>query len=125
MPIPPTQPCLPIFITDLFVAIFHCIGIAVVVGENLVTCTHPCEPTRVSIPVSITKPNPVEIDSIEEHFVDHIVAAQPHGCRWRYLVCWQGEGPEGDEWLPGHELDECKALDDWIAKHLTDGIFKK
>jgi len=72
---------------------------------------------------ALHKPDPVEIDSIEEHFVDQIVAAQLRGRGWQYLVCWQGEGPEGDEWLPGRKLDECKALDDWLAKHPTDGIF--
>ena len=74
-------------------------------------------PTR-----ALHKPMPIEIDGVEEHFVDHIVAARPRGCGWQYLVRWQGEGPEGDEWLPGRELNECEALDNWLAKHPTDGI---
>ena len=74
---------------------------------------------------ALHKPKPVEIDGVEEHFVDHIVAARPRGRGWQYLVRWKGEGPEGDEWLPGRELDDCEALDNWLAKHPTNGIFKK
>ena len=74
---------------------------------------------------ALHKPKPVEIDGVEEHFVDHIVAARPRGCGWQYLVRWQGEGPEGDEWLPGRELNNCEALNNWLAKHPTDGIFKR
>jgi hypothetical protein len=74
---------------------------------------------------ALHKPKPVEIDGIEEHFINHIVAARPRSRGWQYLVRWQGEGPEDDEWLPSHKLDDCKALDNWLAKHPTNGIFKK
>lgn len=67
------------------------------------------------------KPDPIEIDGFEEHYIDHVVAARPHGRGWQYLVRWKGEGPEGDEWLPGRNLDDCAALDDWLAKHPNDG----
>ena len=29
---------------------------------------------------------------------------------------WHGEGPEGDIWLNEEELEECEALDTWLAK---------
>jgi hypothetical protein len=34
----------------------------------------------------------------------------------QYKVRWQGEGPEGDIWLPASELEDCAALDDWQAR---------
>jgi hypothetical protein len=40
-----------------------------------------------------------------------------------YRVRWQGEGPEGDKWLPAEELTDCEALDTWAArKATTDSI---
>jgi len=33
----------------------------------------------------------------------------------RYLVRWVGQGPEHDLWLPEKELEDCEALDIWIA----------
>jgi hypothetical protein len=34
----------------------------------------------------------------------------------QYLVRWRGYGPEDDRWLPGWELDDCEALDLWLAQ---------
>ena len=33
---------------------------------------------------------------------------------------WQGEGPEGNKWLPAWELEDCEALDVWLAQ--TQGL---
>ncbi|KIY53669.1 hypothetical protein FISHEDRAFT_21930, partial [Fistulina hepatica ATCC 64428] len=40
----------------------------------------------------------------EEYFADRIIDECWHGCSFQYLVHWVGEGPEGDLWLPCHEL---------------------
>lgn len=63
------------------------------------------------------KPDPIQIDGSEEHFVDYIVRSRRRGRGRQYLVRWQGEGPEGDVWLPRHELDNCEALDTWLAEN--------
>ena len=41
--------------------------------------------------------------------------AHHHGHGWQYLVHWQGYSQEHDKWLPGAELQECQALDNWLA----------
>ena len=54
-------------------------------------------------------------DSDEEYFVEHILDAQRRGRSYQYLVRWQGYGQEHDKWLPGSELQDCEALDLWLA----------
>ena len=68
------------------------------------------------------KPSPVVIEGAEEHFVDCIVAARRRGRGWQYLVRWQGEGSEGDVWLPQREIEDCEALDNWLAEHPETGL---
>src|SRR6266404_3293192 len=67
-------------------------------------------------------PPPVTIDSQAEHFLDKIIDE----CQWhghtQYLMRWQGEGPEGDLWLPASELEACEALDAWQAKRTRNKL---
>lgn len=63
------------------------------------------------------KPKPVQIGGSEEHFIDHIVRCRRRGKGRQYLVRWKGEGPEGDVWLPRSELEDCEALDTWLAEN--------
>ncbi len=61
-------------------------------------------------------PPPVTIDGQSEHFLDKIDDERQWHGNMQYLVHWQGEGPEGDLWLPTSELEDCEALDTWQAK---------
>jgi len=54
-------------------------------------------------------------DGEEEQFIDKILDACRHGQCYQYLVCWHGFGHEHDEWLPGSELEDCEALNIWLA----------
>ena len=54
-------------------------------------------------------------DSHEEQYIDRILDARRRGRGYQYLVRWWGFGHEHDEWLPGSELEDCKALDIWLA----------
>jgi hypothetical protein len=65
-------------------------------------------PARALMP-----PDPVTIDGEKEFFIDKIVDQRRRGRGWQYLVRWRGEGPEGDKWLPGRDLEDCEALDEW------------
>ena len=58
-------------------------------------------------------PEPVTIDGQQEFFIDRIVDERMRGKKTLYRVRWQGEGPEGDLWLPADELADCEALDVW------------
>jgi hypothetical protein len=60
-------------------------------------------------------PPVVTPDSIEEFFVEEIIDSCPRGRGWQYLICWSGYGPEHDCWLPHTALDDCEALDCWLA----------
>lgn len=58
-------------------------------------------PSRALVPTT-----PVTINDQQDFFIDKIV--DKCRCRKRTLcICWQGEGPEGDLWLP---VDELKKL---------------
>jgi hypothetical protein len=72
-------------------------------------------PSRAS-----SKPDPILVAGFEEHFVDYIIAVRRRGRGRQYLVRWRGEGPEGDTWLPRRELEDCEALDNWLAEHPED-----
>lgn len=62
------------------------------------------------------QPGPVVTsEGLEEFEIDQIIDAKRHGRGWRYLVRWVGYGPDHDRWLPGAELAECEALDDWFT----------
>ena len=53
-------------------------------------------------------------DGMQEHEIDQILDAQPHGHSYQYLIQWLRYGPEDDEWLPGKMLENCKVLNQWI-----------
>jgi hypothetical protein len=68
-------------------------------------------PSRALIP-----PDPISINGHEEFFIEKIVDERKRGKKTLYKVRWQGEGPEGDIWLPAEELSDCEALDNWNSK---------
>ena len=53
----------------------------------------------------------------EEWFVEQILDRKRAGRGWRYLVRWQGYGPEHDSWLPGRDVRECEALDTFLREN--------
>jgi hypothetical protein len=62
------------------------------------------------------RPGPVlTADGLEEYFVNEIIDSRRRGRGHQYLVRWSGYGPEHDLWLPGTELENCAALDRWLA----------
>jgi hypothetical protein len=66
-------------------------------------------------------PPPITIDNQQEFFIDRIMDERKRNRRKEYLVRWRGEGPEGDKWLPEQELEDCEALDVWLARYdVTD-----
>jgi hypothetical protein len=72
-------------------------------------------PSRALIP-----PNPITIDG--QFFIDKIVDQRKKGKKTLYHVRWQGEGPEGDKWLPEEELADCEALDLWTTRKAVTGL---
>jgi hypothetical protein len=54
-------------------------------------------------------------DGMQEYFVEKIIDVHKHGCGMQYLVRWLGYGVEEDQWLPGSELADNAALEDWLA----------
>ena len=54
-------------------------------------------------------------DGTEEYYIDCILDVRRQGRGWQYLVRWHGYGQEEDKWLPGAELQDCQALEDWLA----------
>ncbi|OJT13242.1 Transposon Tf2-12 polyprotein [Trametes pubescens] len=53
----------------------------------------------------------------EEFFVEKILDRHRVGRGWQYLVRWLGYGPGSDSWLPGREVDELAALDDYLREN--------
>ncbi len=50
-----------------------------------------------------------------EFFIDRLLDEHVQcGCT-KYLIHWQGEGPERDKWLPTSEVEPCEALDRWLT----------
>jgi len=54
-------------------------------------------------------------DRHKEYFIDKILDARRQGHGSQYLICWSSYGTEHDEWLLGSELQDCEALDRWLA----------
>jgi hypothetical protein len=54
-------------------------------------------------------------DGVEEFFVKEIIDSRRHGKGWQYLVHWSGYGPEHNRWLSRTALNDCEALDRWLA----------
>ena len=62
------------------------------------------------------EPDPITTDEgEEEYFIERILDARRRGRGYQYLVRWQGYGQEHDRWLPGSEVQDCEALDTWLA----------
>jgi len=62
------------------------------------------------------EPDPIITeDGNEEQYIDKILDARWRGQGYQYLVRWHGFGQEHDEWLPGSKLEDCEALDIWLA----------
>ncbi len=72
-------------------------------------------PQRALLP-----PDPVTIDGQQEFFIDKIIDEWRWGKMAQYLVRWQGEGPEGNKWLPKRELEDCEALENWEARKQSE-----
>ena len=62
---------------------------------------------------ALNPPQPVTIHGEQEFFIDKIINERRRNKKTQYRVRWQGEGPEGDKWLPASELEDCEALDAW------------
>lgn len=61
------------------------------------------------------EPGPIVTpDGEEEFYVEKILDRRPVGRGWRYLVRWLGYGPGSDSWLPGREVKELAALDEYL-----------
>ena len=67
----------------------------------------------------LEEPPPVFVNDEGEFFVNHILDERKRGRGLQYLVHWLGYGPEEDRWLPRRKLNDCKALDIWLAKKNT------
>ena len=66
----------------------------------------------------LPRPDPwVTTDGVEEFVVDRIVDERRRGRGIQYLVCWKGWGLDDARWLPRRELEDCAALDLWLARH--------
>ena len=74
-------------------------------------------PSRALIP-----PKPVTINSHQEFHIDCIVNKRTKGKKILYCMHWQGEGPEGNKWLPAKELTDCEALNKWLVRKATHGL---
>jgi hypothetical protein len=72
-------------------------------------------------------PEPINVNDNLEHYVDKILDERKSKGRGqtRYLVRWVGQGPEYDLWLPQKELENCEALDVWLASKLSTSTSTK
>jgi hypothetical protein len=62
-------------------------------------------------------PAPILQNGEQEFFIDKIVDERRRAKQIQYRIRWQGEGPEGDKWLPASEVEDCEALDIWLARN--------
>jgi hypothetical protein len=65
---------------------------------------------------ALNPPVPVTINGEQEFFIEKIIDRCRRHNKTQYKVHWQGEGPEGNIWLPASELEDCEALDTWKAQ---------
>ena len=56
----------------------------------------------------------VTVDGTEEWLIDRIIDERTHGRGKQYLIHWLGWGAKEDRWLPGCELLDTEALDNWL-----------
>jgi chromodomain-containing protein len=69
---------------------------------------------------ALNPPELVIINGEREFFIDKIVDEHRRRNQLQYRVRWQGEGPEGDKWLPASELEDCEALNVWQMRQRDD-----
>jgi hypothetical protein len=74
-------------------------------------------PSRALVPR-----DPITINGQQEFFIDKIVDQCKRNKKTQYRVCWQGEGPEGNKWLPEDELNDHEALDVWLTRKVSVGL---
>ena len=71
---------------------------------------------------SLIPHEPVTINGQQEFFIDKIIDERKCRKKLFYRVRWQGEGPEGDKWLPEDKLADCEALDVWTSRKATNNL---
>jgi Chromo (CHRromatin Organisation MOdifier) domain len=64
---------------------------------------------------TLEEPGPIEVDGVDEYFVDRILDHKKISKGYRYLVRWRGYGPGEDRWICGADLEENSALDKYWA----------
>ena len=74
---------------------------------------------------TLKPPPPITRNGEDEYFIDKIVDERRRAGQIQYRVRWQGEGPEGDKWLPASELEDCEALDLWFACKIPTTLKRK
>jgi hypothetical protein len=61
-----------------------------------------------------SRPGPVLTpNGLQEHEIDRIIDARPHGHGYQFLVRWKGYSLEDDKWLANSLLEDCEILNQW------------
>ena len=60
---------------------------------------------------TLEEPGPIQVNGVDEYIVDSIIDHRKISWGFRYLVHFDGYGPENDRWLAGHELENNEALE--------------
>ena len=67
---------------------------------------------------SLERPGAIDVDGAPEFLVEKILDHKSLGRGlYKFLVRFSGYGPEDDTWITGRDLDDNKALDDYLASH--------
>ena len=66
---------------------------------------------------TLEQPGPVDVNGIEEFFVDSIIDHKKISKGHRYLVHFKGYGPENDQWITGRELENNEAVKKYWQKN--------
>lgn len=66
---------------------------------------------------ALHSPEPISVNDNLEYVSEKILNEKTShgGGGSKFLVRWVGQGPEYDLWLPQKEIEDCEALDVWIA----------
>jgi len=69
----------------------------------------------------LERPEPVMTENgLEEYHIEKIVDERRRGRGWQYLVKWSGYSEGDNTWLPQRELEDCEALDRWMARRAEE-----
>ena len=69
--------------------------------------------SRLSV---LEKPSPLVVNDSPKYLVDKIIDHKKISkSNVKYLIHWAGYGPEDDQWISGHDLEENEALDKYLA----------